>query len=81
VLFRSKLADNAEHLWHQLVSYAKHHSKPETQQGRAYHLYKKITGQDPVWRFTTAPTVEVSRNVYNKIQGINMAWKRMQEKR
>jgi len=72
---KKKLADNLEHLWHQCVSYARHHSKPENQQGRAYHLYKKITGQDPTWRFTTAPTVEITRNVHNKITQMNMAWK------
>jgi len=73
---KKKLADNLEHLWHQCVSYARHHSKPENQQGRAYHLYKKITGQDPTWRFTTAPTVEITRNVHNKITQMNMAWKK-----
>lgn len=73
---KKKLADNAEHLWNQIVNYARHHSKPETQQGRAYHLYKKMTGQDPMWRFTTAPTVEISRNVHNKIQQFNMAYKK-----
>jgi DNA repair protein RadD len=73
---KKKLADNAEHLWHQCVAYAKHHSAPEKQQGRAYHLFKKITGQDPTWRFTTAPSVEITRNVYNKITQMNMAWKK-----
>lgn len=73
---KKKLADNAEHLWNQIVNYARHHSKPESQQGRAYHLYKKMTGQDPMWKFTTAPTVEISRNVHNKIQQFNMAFKR-----
>jgi len=73
---RKKLADDAEHLWDQLVSYAKAHSKPETQQGRAYHLYKKITGQEPIWKFSTAKNVETSRNVYNKIQSINLAWRK-----
>ncbi len=73
---KKKLADNAEHLWHQCVAYAKHHSAPEKQQGRAYHLFKKITGQDPMWRFTTAPTVEITRNVYNKIQQMNIAYKK-----
>lgn len=73
---KKKLADNAEHLWHQIVNYARHHSKPETQQGRAYHLYKKMTGQDPMWKFSTAPTVEISRNVHNKIQQFNMAYKK-----
>lgn len=69
------LAPNAEQLWHQLVSYARAHSLPEKQQGRAYHLFTKITGQEPTWRFTTAPSVEISKNVQNKITQLNMAWK------
>ena len=73
---KKKLADNAEHLWHQVVTYARMHSIPENQQGRAYHLFKKITGQDPLWRFTTAPNVEIGRNVINKITQMNMAWKK-----
>ena len=73
---KKKLADNAEHLWHQVVAYARHHSAPEKQQGRAYHLFKKITGLDPSWKFTTAPAVEISRNVHNKIQSLNMAYKK-----
>lgn len=73
---KKKLADNAEHLWHQVVAYARHHSAPEKQQGRAYHLFKKITGQDPMWKFTTAPAVEITRNVYNKIQQMNIAYKK-----
>jgi hypothetical protein len=73
---KKKLADNAEHLWHQVVTYSRMHSKTENQQGRAYHLFKKITGQDPVWRFTTAPSVEIGRNVINKITQMNVAWKK-----
>ena len=73
---KKKLADNAEHLWHQIVAYAKVHSAPEKQQGRAYHLFKKMTGQDPLWRFTTAPAVEITRNVHNKIQQMNIAYKK-----
>jgi superfamily II DNA or RNA helicase len=73
---KKKLADNAENLWHQLATYARMHSKAETQQGRAYHLYKKITGQDPMWKFSTAPNVEISRNVIGKITQLNVAWKR-----
>jgi hypothetical protein len=75
---KKKLADNAEHLWHQVVTYARMHSKAETQQGRAYYLFKMMTGQDPVWRFTTAPNVEIGRNVINKITQMNMAWKKME---
>jgi len=73
---KKKLADNAQHLWNQCVTYARIHSKPESQQGRAYHLFKKITGQDPMWKFTTAPTVEITRNVHNKIMSLNMAYKK-----
>lgn len=72
---KKKLADSAEHLWHQVVAYAKIHSAPEKQQGRAYHLYKKMTGQDPTWKFTTAPSVEITRNVHNKIVSLNMAYR------
>ena len=70
------LANNAENLWHQLVAYAKIHSAPDKQQGRAWHLFKKITNQEPTWRFTTAPPVEISRHTYNKITQLNMAWKK-----
>jgi superfamily II DNA or RNA helicase len=73
---KKKLADNAEHLWHQVVAYSKVHSAPEKQQGRAYHLFKKITGLEPTWRFTTAPIVEITRNVHNKIQQMNIAYKK-----
>jgi superfamily II DNA or RNA helicase len=73
---KKKLADNAEHLWQQVVTYARIHSKADSQQGRAYHLFKKITGQDPMWKFSTAPNVEISRNVIGKITAMNMAWKK-----
>jgi len=73
---KKKLADSREHLWHQLVTYARIHSKPETQQGRAWHLYKKITGHEPPWKFTVAPNVEINRSVLGKITQMNMAWKR-----
>jgi len=73
---KKKLADNAEHLWHQLVAYAKHHSTPDKQQGRAWHLFKKIAGYETPWKFTTAPKVEVTKNVHNKIQQMNMAYRK-----
>jgi superfamily II DNA or RNA helicase len=73
---KKKLADNAEHLWNQVVRYAREHSQPATQQGRAYHLYKKITGQDPIWKFSTAPNVEITKNVHNKIAQFNTAYRK-----
>lgn len=77
---KKKLADNAEHLWNQVVRYAREHSKPENQQGRAYHLFRKIAGYDPIWKFTTAPNVEITSNVHNKIQQFNIAWKKAMKK-
>jgi hypothetical protein len=73
---KKKLADNAEHLWNQVCSYARHHSQPEKQSARAWHLYKKITGQETQWQFSKAPTVEISRNVHQKIQQLNIAYKK-----
>lgn len=73
---KRKLADNSEHLWHQLVSYAAHHSAPEKQAGRAWHLYRQITGQDSQWSFTKSPIVEVTKNVHAKIQSLNIAFKK-----
>jgi superfamily II DNA or RNA helicase len=73
---KKKLADSAEDLWNQLCTYARFHSKPETQSGRAWHLFKKITGQETKWSFNKAPQVEITKNVYNKIQQMNIAYKR-----
>ena len=75
---KKKLADSAEDLWNQCCSYARVYSKPETQSGRAWHLFKKITGQDSQWSFYKAPMVEISRHTFNKIQQMNIAWKRSQ---
>lgn len=71
---KKKLADNAEHLWHQVCTYARIHSQPEKQSGRAWHLFKKITGQETMWQFSKAPNVEITKNVLNKIRQLNMAY-------
>ena len=73
---KKKLADSAEHLWNQISTYARHHSKPENQSGRAWYLFKQITGQETKWQFSTAPTVEINPNVFNKIQQMNIAYKK-----
>lgn len=73
---KKKLADNAEHLWNQVCSYARVHSSPEKQSARAWHLFKQITGQETQWQFSKAPTVEIGRNVHNKIQQMNIAYKK-----
>lgn len=73
---KKKLADNAEHLWNQLCTYARMHSKPENQSARAWHLFHKITGQETPWRFSTAPTVQINNTVLNKIRQLTIAWRK-----
>ena len=77
---KKKLADNAEHLWNQVCSYARFHSKPDTQSGRAWHLFKQITGQETKWSFNKAPSVEITPNVVNKIRQLNIAYKKRTSK-
>ena len=77
---RQKLADDSRHLWNQLCSYARHHSAPEKQAARAWHLFKKITGQVSDYSFAAAPSVEINRSVLNKIRQINMAWQKGMKK-
>ncbi len=71
---KKKLADNSEHLWNQLCTYARIHSKPEAQSSRAWHLFKQITGQETQWAFSKAPSVEITSNVKNKINSMNIAY-------
>ncbi len=73
---KKKLADDHRHLWEQLCAYARGHSAPERQRGRAWHLFQKITGKTPPgdWDFYTTPNAEISANVRNKIKSLNMAY-------
>lgn len=76
MLGKKKLADDHRHLWEQLCTYARAHSSPDKQPGRAWHLYQKITGKTPPvgYRFHDTPNAEITRNVRNKIQSLNMAY-------
>jgi superfamily II DNA or RNA helicase len=73
---KTKYADDARHLWEQACAYARSHSAPEKQAGRAYHIFKKIAGTDPSrsWRFDDTPNVPITRAVMNKIRQDNIAW-------
>lgn len=75
-LGKQKLAEDHKHLWQQVCTYARAHSLPEKQPGRAWHLYQKITGHAPPksYRFHDTPNVEITRNVRNKITSLNMAY-------
>jgi len=74
---KKKLADDKRHLWEQLSSYAREYSKPDKQQGRAWHLYKAIVGSEPPkeWRVATTPDVKVERNTINKIKQMDIAYR------
>jgi len=78
ILGKKKMADDHMHLWAQLCTYARAYSKPESQAGRAWNLYKKITGNKPPqsYRFDDTPNVEITRNVKNKITSLNVAFSR-----
>lgn len=67
-----KLAENHQDLWKQLCAYAENHSAPEKQVGRAFHLYKNITGMSPTWMFE--PAAEITPSVINKIKSLNIAY-------
>jgi superfamily II DNA or RNA helicase len=71
-----KLAPDAAHLWAQLATYARTHSAPEKQQGRAAHLYREMTGGWPPREFKveSAPVVEPTRNVIGKIKSLQIAF-------
>lgn len=76
IIGKKKLADDNRHLWEQVCAYARQHSAPEKQAGRAWHLYEKILGYKPAstWSFSTTQPVEVTPNVYKKIQSLNIAY-------
>ncbi|WBY00518.1 DEAD/DEAH box helicase family protein [Ramlibacter tataouinensis] len=69
-----KLADDQEHLWAQLCSYACTHSSPDKQRGRAWHLYRQITGSEPPkdWSFDSSASVAVTDHVRNRITSLNL---------
>lgn len=73
---KTKYADSSEHLYAQACTYARAHSTPDKQRGRAAHIYKSITGQWPPQHlnFDTAPNVAITHAVMNKIRANNIAY-------
>ncbi len=76
MLGKKKLADDHRHLWEQLCTYARGHSSPDRQRGRAWHLYQKITGKVPPaeFDFYSTPNAEITANVRNKIKSLDLAY-------
>ncbi len=79
---KRKLADDKQHLWEQVCTYARSHGKPEKQRGRAAHLFKDMTGTWPPreFDFDAAPNVPITKNVLNQIRAKNIAFAAMQKK-
>jgi hypothetical protein len=73
---KTKLADDKRHLWEQVATYARAHSRPEKQDGRAAHLFKDMTGDWPKrgWSVDFTPDVVITRPVLNKIKSMNIAF-------
>jgi DNA repair protein RadD len=73
---KAKAANNHEHLWQQVCSYARAHGKPETMQGRAAHIFKDIVGDWPPrgWHIDRTNGAEISKAVLNKIRAKNIAF-------
>lgn len=71
---KAKAADDKYHLYQMACSYARSHSLPEKQRGRAAHIYRDITGVWPSnrWDFDSTPGAEISRAVLNKIKSNNI---------
>lgn len=70
------LAPDAAHLYAQVATYAKLHSAPEKQNGRAAHLFKDMTGNWPPrdWKVESAPVVEPTRATLGKIKALQIAF-------
>lgn len=68
---KKQLAESHASLWGQVCGYAAIHSAPEKQMGRAFHLYKDMTGMNPPKDYKFNP-IEVSTQVANKIRSLNI---------
>lgn len=71
-----KLANDHAHLYAQLATYAREHSTPEKQNGRAAHLYRDIVGTWPPrnWKVDTVPNVPPTRETLGKIKSLRIAF-------
>lgn len=76
VIGKAKAAENHQHLWQQVCAYARAHSAPDKQQGRAAHIFKDVVGTWPPrsWDFHSTPGAEISRALMNKIKSKNIAF-------
>jgi superfamily II DNA or RNA helicase len=73
---KKQLAENQKHLWGQVCTYARSHSAPEKQAGRAAHLFRDMTGNWPPrgWEIRSTPDTIITREVLNKIKSKSIAF-------
>ena len=76
VLGKKKVADDRQHLWAQVCTYAAKHS-PERSYGRAWNLFKDMVGAEVPsdWRFSTSGT-PVSAALESRIKANNIRFAR-----
>lgn len=75
---KQKAASNARELYAMCCAYAREHSAPEKQKGRAAHIYKDIMGDWPPREFIFERTRSepISNPVLNQIKRRNIAFSR-----
>jgi superfamily II DNA or RNA helicase len=76
-------AEDRYSIWKQVCSYVRaNHRNPDTAKGRAYYLFKDITGNYPShgWRYDETPDCEISAVVYNKIRRHVIAFQKAKKK-
>lgn len=71
------LAEDKRSLWGQIATYARQHSKPGKQEGRAWHLFRDIAGTEPPrsWRVDSTPDVPIGDAVLRQIKARNIRYR------
>lgn len=73
---KNVIAADRHDLWRQLCMYVRSTGNPDTQSGRAYHLFKDITGDPPQrdWRIESTENAPISRGTLSKIKSLRIAF-------
>ncbi len=73
---KSVIAADQHDLWRQLCAYVRGVGNPDTQKGRAYHLFKDIIGAPPPrnWNFDSTENAPIHRGTVNKIKSLRIAY-------
>lgn len=73
---KNVIAADSHDLYRQLCAYVRGTGNPDTQGGRAYHLFKDITGNPPPrdWRFEPTENAPINRGTVNKIRSLRIAY-------